>query len=130
MKIVRYFEMFNAAMIRWLDLIKHKIDIKVEKSFLSDPSDAHQSDITEFTKFSSSSVELTSCFSQVSKFWQIVSWPELSEAVLFATKLVDDLSKCAMRYADLTSENCQKYLSTKSLDGTNSQKNANIIQEV
>jgi hypothetical protein len=101
LKICAYYELFYMPYKRWIDMIKRRIDSKVEKCFESEKSDV----LTELTKFSSSSVEMCYCFSQAVLLWRLVDWPDYYGGKMFINELVECLSRACIRYATQIKEN-------------------------
>ena len=78
------------------------------KSFFKPKVILFQNDVlTELTKFSSSSVEVSNCFNQVSQFWKLIDWPDCLGSQIFFNELIECLSKAIIRYANLVKENNQ-----------------------
>jgi hypothetical protein len=101
LKIMTFYEIFYMPYKRWIDLIKRKIDIKIEKCIENEKSDV----LTEITKFSSSSVEVCYCFTQAILLWKLIEWPDYSGAKMYCNELVECLSRACIRYATQVKEN-------------------------
>ena len=91
--------------------------------------------LTELTKFSSSSVEVCTCFNQVTQFWKLVDWPDQTGASFFLTELIDSLSRSVMRYATLVKENNLQMIhpsqnNNKSASNSNLNSSANNLGSV
>ena len=103
LSIQNYHDFFYVAFKRWIELIKQKVDLKIERCFDNEKNDV----LTELTKFSSSSVEVSNCFNQVLQLWKLINWPySLSSEILF-NEVIESLSKAIIRYANLVKENNQ-----------------------
>ncbi|NXX98695.1 UN13D protein, partial [Centropus bengalensis] len=55
----------------------------------------------EHNKHSTSTVDLSTCYAQIVKTWQQLSWPDPEEAFMIMVKLVEDMCKIALLYCRL-----------------------------
>jgi predicted component of type VI protein secretion system len=101
-----FHDLFFVAFKRWVELIKQKVDTKIERCFDNEKHDV----LTELTKFSSSSVEVSNCFNQVLNFWKLINWPDSFGADILFNELIESLSRAIIRYANLVKESNQSII--------------------
>lgn len=106
LKIHVFYEIFYMPYKRWVDLLRRKVESKVEKCFESEKTDV----LTELTKYGSSSVEMCNCFTQVSAIWRLIDWPDFIGVQMFLVETIDCLTKAAHRYASQIKDNCQNFI--------------------
>lgn len=51
-------------------------------------------------KYSSSAVDTLAIFYQIKIFWQQLDWPDVEGSYIFVGKIVDDICRCCVFYAD------------------------------
>jgi hypothetical protein len=100
-------------------LIKNKIDLKIERCFDNEKNDV----LTELTKFSSSSVEVSNCFNQVLHLWKLINWPCSPSSEILFNEVIESLSKAIIRYANLVKESNQLIINPLTNLAMNSQNN-------
>lgn len=83
-------------MAHWLDISVYKALIRIEKAIELDPLKP----IDETVKYSSSAIDALSIFHQIKIFWQQMDWPDIEESYMFVAKIVDDICRCCIFYAD------------------------------
>lgn len=59
-------------------------------------------------KYSSSAVDTLAIFYQIRIFWQQLAWPNPEGAFIFVSKIVDDICKCCVFYADEMAKRVEK----------------------
>lgn len=64
--------------------------------------------MTEVTKFSSSSIEVSNLFNQTSQIWKLIEWPDFVGSQMFFDEIVECLSKAVCKYATQVKENNQQ----------------------
>ena len=101
-----FHDLFFVAFKRWVELIKQKVDTKIERCFDNEKHDV----LTELTKFSSSSVEVSNCFNQMLHFWKLINWPDSFGADMLFNELIESLSRAIIRYAILVKESNQSII--------------------
>ncbi|NXW03028.1 UN13D protein, partial [Fregetta grallaria] len=77
----------------------------------------------EHNKYSTSTVDLSTCYAQIVKTWQQLSWPDPEEAFMIMVKLVEDMCKIALMYCRLIKERAEAL----SLNEQNEGKAANRL---
>ncbi|NXH15936.1 UN13D protein, partial [Bucco capensis] len=61
----------------------------------------------EHNKHSTSIVDLSTCYAQIVKTWQQLSWPDPEEAFMIMVKLVEDMCRIALMYCRLIKERAE-----------------------
>lgn len=56
--------------------------------------------VDETVKYSSSAVDTLAIFYQIKIFWQQLDWPDIESSYMFVGKIVDDICRCCVFYAD------------------------------
>lgn len=56
--------------------------------------------VDETVKYSSSAVDTLAIFYQIKTFWQQLDWPDIEGSYMFVSKIVDDICRCCIFYAD------------------------------
>ncbi len=85
---------------------------------------------SEIAKFSSSSVEVTNCITQVCKFWHLVNWPYYLGAQYMLLNLIENLTRSIVNYANLIKTQCQKQANLLATDLTlKEEKKMSILQK-
>ncbi len=126
MTIKNFHDYFFSAFKRWVELIKLKVDTKIERCFDNEKQDV----LTELTKFSSSSVEVSNCFNQVIQFWKLIHWPDSFGADILFNELIESLSRAIIRYANLVKENNQSLISPPNASQTTAAASINMEEQV
>ncbi|XP_049534834.1 protein unc-13 homolog 4B-like isoform X3 [Anopheles darlingi] len=94
--IDEYHRWFMAGVTHWLDIAVYKALTRIHKAIELDklqPEDAT-------VKYSSSAVDTLAIFYQIKIFWQQLAWPDVEGAYIFVAKIVDDICRCCVFYAD------------------------------
>ncbi|XP_055698353.1 protein unc-13 homolog 4B isoform X3 [Phlebotomus papatasi] len=99
-KISNYHRWFNAGVTHWLDISVLKALIRIEKAIELD----QLIPVDDSVKYSSSAVDTLAIFYQIKIFWQQLSWPDVEGSYMFVGKIVDDICRCCVFYADKMSE--------------------------
>ncbi|RNA09726.1 BAI1-associated 3-like [Brachionus plicatilis] len=55
--------------------------------------------LTELTKVSSSSIEISNLLSHTNRIWKLIHWPDFVGSQMFFVEIVDSLSKAIIKYA-------------------------------
>ncbi|XP_073994154.1 C2 and C2B_Munc13-like domain-containing protein staccato isoform X3 [Rhodnius prolixus] len=95
-QISKYHIWFHLGVAHWLDIAMYKAMQRIEKAVDLDeliPVDAS-------VKYSSSAVDTLSIFYQIKVFWKQLSWPDIEGAFTFVAKIMDDICRCSVHYAD------------------------------
>lgn len=56
--------------------------------------------VDDSVKYSSSAVDTLAIFYQIKIFWQQLAWPDVEGKYMFVAKIVDDICRCCVFYAD------------------------------
>lgn len=95
-KIGKYYEWFTSGVIHWLDISVYKALTRIQKAIELDTLIP----VDENVKYSSSAVDTLAIFYQIKIFWQQLAWPDVEGAYMFVGKIVDDICRCCVFYAD------------------------------
>lgn len=91
-----FYEWFMNGVAHWLDISLYKALIRIQKAVELDSLIA----VDANTKYSSSAIDTLAIFYQIQIFWQQLDWPNAEGAFLFVSKIVDDICRCCVFYAD------------------------------
>ncbi|XP_055617966.1 protein unc-13 homolog 4B isoform X2 [Toxorhynchites rutilus septentrionalis] len=94
--IDEYHRWFTGGVTHWLDISVYKALTRIHKAIELDK--LHPVD--ETVKYSSSAVDTLAIFYQIKIFWQQLAWPDIEGAYIFVAKIVDDICRCCVFYAD------------------------------
>ncbi|KAG4080156.1 hypothetical protein HA402_008227 [Bradysia odoriphaga] len=95
-KINQYHQWFTPGVTHWLDISVYKALIRIEKAIELD----QLIPVDETVKYSSSAVDTLAIFYQIKIFWQQLDWPDAEGSYMFVGKIVDDICRCCVFYAD------------------------------
>lgn len=95
-KISQYYTWFRTGVIHWLDISVYKALIRIEKAIELD----QLTPVDDTVKYSSSAVDTLAIFYQIKTFWQQLDWPDVEDSYIFVSKIVDDICRCCIFYAD------------------------------
>lgn len=95
-KINQYYKWFTPGVTHWLDISVYKALIRIEKAIELD----QLTPVDETVKYSSSAVDTLAIFYQIKTFWQQLDWPDVEDSYMFVGKIVDDICRCCVFYAD------------------------------
>ncbi|XP_069688099.1 BAI1-associated protein 3 isoform X2 [Periplaneta americana] len=98
-----YYEWFEPAVDKWLDVAKFKAVHRIRKA--AELNRVCTGDL--IVKHSTSAVDATSCFYQIKEFWRQLAWPDLVGSYNFVLKIIDCITSAAVYYADLTHQKLQ-----------------------
>lgn len=99
-----YFEWFSSGVAHWLDISVYKALTRIQKAIELDSLIA----VDATVKYSSSAVDTLAIFYQIRIFWQQLAWPSAEGAFIFVSKIVDDICRCCVYYADQMAERVDK----------------------
>ncbi|XP_017783309.1 PREDICTED: protein unc-13 homolog D isoform X2 [Nicrophorus vespilloides] len=94
--IRNFYSWFYSGVAQWLDIAVFKALTRIEKAVELDtlnPVDAT-------LKYSSSAVDTLTIFYQIKVFWEQLNWPDVEGSYTFIAKIIDDICKCSVYYAD------------------------------
>lgn len=95
-----YYEWFSKGVAYWLDISVYKALLRISKAIELDSLIA----VDATVKYSSSAVDTLAIFYQIRIFWQQLAWPSAEGAFIFVSKIVDDICRCCVFYADKMGE--------------------------
>jgi BAI1-associated protein 3 len=99
-EINNYFQWFNIGVTHWLDISVYKALSRIQKAIDLDTLVP----VDEAVKYSSSAVDTLAIFYQIKIFWKQLDWPQAEGAYIFVSKIVDDICRCCVFYADRMSQ--------------------------
>jgi BAI1-associated protein 3 len=91
---------FQNGVSFWLDVSLYKALTRIKKAIELDNLEAVDSSV----KYSSSAIDTLAIFNQISIFWKQLAWPDAEGSFIFVSKIVDDICKCCVFYADNMAE--------------------------
>ncbi|XP_020709879.1 BAI1-associated protein 3 isoform X2 [Athalia rosae] len=96
--ICTYYQWFEPAVDKWLDLAKLKAMQRIRRA-----ADLDRICTGELiVKHCTSAVDATACFYQIKEFWKQLAWPDLPGSYNFVLKIIDAICSAATYYAELT----------------------------
>lgn len=99
-KINSFHNWFTTGVTHWLDISVFKAFNRIEKAIDLDQLIA----VDDTVKYSSSAVDTLAIFYQIKIFWEQLDWPDVEGSYMFVGKIVDDICKCCIFYADRMSQ--------------------------
>ncbi|XP_046385161.1 protein unc-13 homolog 4B isoform X2 [Ischnura elegans] len=111
LKMQDYHNWFTKGVAHWLDIALFKALQRIEKAVELDalvPVDAS-------VQYSSSAVDTLAIYYQIKIFWNQLSWPDVEGSYSFIAKIIDDICRCSVYYADMMA---------KKVDGLGESENA------
>lgn len=94
--IAKFHEWFTNGVTHWLDISVYKALKRIEKAIELD----RLKPIDDTVKYSSSAVDTLAIFYQIKIFWQQLDWPDIEGSYTFVAKIIDDICRCCIFYAD------------------------------
>ncbi|XP_039281647.1 protein unc-13 homolog 4B [Nilaparvata lugens] len=91
---------FHRGVAQWLDIAVYKAMKRIAKAVELDqlqPIDAN-------VQYSSSPIDTLTIFNQIKVFWQQLAWPDVEGSYTFVAKIMDDICRCCVYYADIMSK--------------------------
>ncbi|XP_026840156.1 protein unc-13 homolog 4B isoform X1 [Drosophila persimilis] len=104
LKMSGFYQWFETGVTHWLDISIIKALNRIQKAIDLDQLKA----VDETVKYSSSAVDTLSIFYQIKIFWQQLDWPEVEGCYTFIAKIVNDLCRCCIFYAQRMSQRVEK----------------------
>ncbi|KAM8703190.1 hypothetical protein ACLKA7_007899 [Drosophila subpalustris] len=90
-----FYQWFERGVTHWLDISVIKALNRIQKAIDLDQLHA----VDETVKYSSSAVDTLAIFYQIKIFWQQLDWPEIEGSYTFVAKIVNDICRCCVFYA-------------------------------
>ncbi|XP_057330186.1 protein unc-13 homolog 4B isoform X3 [Microplitis mediator] len=118
MKIQSYHEWFRAGVSHWLDISVYKALRRIERAVEFDTLQPVDSSV----QYSSSAVDTLTIFYQIKVFWTQLAWPDIEGSYTFIAKIIDDICKCTISYADMMASKAEKV----DLQIQNSENNSSV----
>ncbi|XP_018417043.1 PREDICTED: protein unc-13 homolog D [Nanorana parkeri] len=85
--------------------------------------------LSELQKHSSSTVDLSTCFTQIGRTWQQLAWPDPEEAFMIMVKFTDDMCRIAITYCTMIKRRAEE-LSDKGDTGQAANKLCLIVNNI
>ena len=95
-KLDHFYSWFSTAVSRWLDIALYKALIRIGKAVRLDTLNT----VDALVRHSSSAVDTVTVFYQIKTFWEQLAWPDTEGAMAFVIKIIDDVSRCSLFYAE------------------------------
>ncbi|MBN3280500.1 BAIP3 protein, partial [Polyodon spathula] len=99
-----FHEWFKTSIHKWLQIVHEKSCDKIRKVVEVDKLEH----VDALSKHSSSAVDVTTCFNQVTEFWVQLAWPDSAGAFVFVTRLTADVCSAAVCYSELIKRKIEK----------------------
>ena len=96
MKVQTYYNWFRAGVAHWLDIAVYKALKRIDRAVEFDTLQA----VDNSVQYSSSAVDTLTIFYQIKVFWTQLAWPDTEGSYTFIAKIIDDICKCSIAYAD------------------------------
>ena len=96
MKVQSYHNWFRAGVAHWLDIAVYKALKRIDRAVEFDTLQA----VDNTVQYSSSAVDTLTIFYQIKVFWTQLAWPDIEGSYTFIAKIIDDICKCSIAYAD------------------------------
>uniref|UniRef100_A0A1I8PQW5 Protein unc-13 homolog 4B n=1 Tax=Stomoxys calcitrans TaxID=35570 RepID=A0A1I8PQW5_STOCA len=93
--VMHFHGWFMPGVTHWLSISIVKALKRIEKAIELDELKA----VDETVKYSSSAVDTISIFYQIKMFWDQLDWPDAEGSYTFVAKIVDDICRCCVFYA-------------------------------
>lgn len=97
--IQKFHQWFHRGVAQWLDIAVYKALQRIEKAVELDELVPVDSTV----KYSSSAVDTLAIFYQIKIFWKQLAWPDVEGSYTFVAKIMDDICRCSVYYADIMS---------------------------
>ncbi|NWR31896.1 UN13D protein, partial [Tachuris rubrigastra] len=98
-----FHQWFKEAVPQWLQKAYHTALERAQRAVQMD----QLKPFGEHNKHSTSTVDLSTCYAQIVKTWQQLSWPDPEEAFMIMVKLVEDMCKISLMYCRLIKERAE-----------------------
>ncbi|XP_034475507.1 protein unc-13 homolog 4B isoform X2 [Drosophila innubila] len=95
LQMTDFYQWFERGVTHWLDISVIKALNRIQKAIDLDQLNA----VDETVKYSSSAVDTLAIFYQIKIFWQQLDWPEIEGSYTFVAKIVNDICRCCVFYA-------------------------------
>lgn len=95
-RINDYHDWFTSGVAHWLDISLYKALKRIEKAIELDKL----TPVDDTVKYTTSAVDALAIFYQIKIFWQQLNWPDVEGSYTFVAKIVDDICRCCVYYAD------------------------------
>ncbi|XP_066997069.2 protein unc-13 homolog 4B isoform X2 [Anabrus simplex] len=100
LQITEFHRWFHRGVAQWLDIALYKALQRIEKAVELDNLEP----VDDTVKYSSSAVDTLAIYYQIKIFWKQLSWPDVEGSYTFIAKIIDDICRCSVFYADKMSK--------------------------
>ena len=87
---------FIRAVAKWLDIALYKAMVRIVRAVRLDDLKP----VDELSNHSSSAVDVRTVLSQIRTFWTQLSWPDVETSYVFISRILDDVCRAIIFYAD------------------------------
>ncbi|XP_014272983.1 protein unc-13 homolog 4B isoform X1 [Halyomorpha halys] len=87
---------FQKGVAHWLDIAVYKAIMRINKAIELD----NLKPVDDSVTYSSSAVDTLSIFYQIKVFWTQLAWPDVEGNYTFVAKIIDDICRCCVHFAD------------------------------
>ena len=87
---------FIRAVAKWLDIALYKAMVRIVKAVQLDDLKP----VDDLSSHSSSAVDVRTVLSQIRTFWTQLSWPDVETSYVFISRILDDVCRAIIFYAD------------------------------
>ncbi|CAF4537126.1 unnamed protein product [Rotaria sp. Silwood2] len=117
LKINQYYLYFGVALKKWLSIARNKLLHRIEYFLDKDKIETSSTTTTTNNKFTSSSLDISNCFTQMTQFWRRLAWPDVLGSIVYLIKITEDTANATRLYATLMEEklNAKKFYDTNDL---------------
>ena len=96
-ELVNYHLWFIKAVAKWLDIALFKAVRRILKAVALDDL---KTTVDELVCHTASAVDIKTVFQQIQNFWSQLAWPDPETAYVFTSRILDDVCKATVFYAD------------------------------
>ncbi|XP_069510843.1 protein unc-13 homolog D isoform X2 [Ambystoma mexicanum] len=96
--------LFSAALPSWLQKAYTTAQERVQRAIKMDQLQP----VAALRKHSSSTVDLSTCYTQITKTWQQLDWPDPEESFMIVVKFTEDMCRIAITYCTLIKKRAEE----------------------
>lgn len=111
---------FIRAVAKWLDIALYKAMVRIVKAVKLDDLRP----VDDISHHSSSAVDVRTVLSQIRTFWTQLSWPDVETSYVFISRILDDVCRAIIFYADKMCAKAEEQKKILSLGSQNLQCSA------
>ena len=95
---------FIRAVAKWLDIALYKAMVRIVKAVRLD----NLQPVDDLSSHTSSAVDLRTVLNQIKTFWLQLSWPDAETSYVFISRIMDDVCKAIIFYAEKMCEKAEE----------------------